>query len=266
MLSWYRRTFWCQKSGYSCSAVLPDEVGRCAICLGRVDTGGPSCLDATQEPGHVFADVSHGGKALGIPIGVAGHAAKYVVPVGGGNYGHLLNGEVLVEHIEGGRRAAAAGDGDRGAGFVLKGMPACIEGTIEGRKDASAGVRVVDGRAKDKTVCLLGGSDELVHYVVVKGAATAKLAALAATDAIANGLGAQLKHLGINAFGIELLGDLGECAGGVAVCLGTAIDQKNLHHKLPLLSVTSAEDYRTRGQMAWGAIPATAHHTPRLDR
>ena len=64
----------------------------------------------------------------------------------------------------------------------------------------------------------------------------------------------------------ELLGDLGECAGGVAVCLGAAIDQKNLHHKLPLLLVTSAEDYRTRGQMAWGAIPATAHHTPRLDR
>lgn len=160
----------------------------------------------------------------------------------------MLNGEVLVEYIERGRRAAATGDGDCGAGFVLKGMPACIEGAIEGRKDASAGVRVVDGRAKDKTVCLLGGSDELVHYVVVKGAATAKLAALAATDAIANGLGAQLKHLGINAFGIELLGDLGECAGGVAVCLGTAIDQKNLHHKLPLLSVTSAEDYRTMGE------------------
>ena len=166
----------------------------------------------------------------------------------------MLNGEVLVEHIEGGRRAAAAGDGDCRAGFVLKGMPACIEGAIEGRKDAAAGVRVVDGRAKDKTVGLFGGSDELVHHVVVKGAATAKLAALTAADAVANGLGAQLKHLGINAFGIELLGDLGECAGGVAVCLGTAIDQKNLHHKLPLLSVTSAEDYRTRGQMAWGAM------------
>ena len=122
-----------------------------------------------------------------------------------------------------------------------------IEGAIEGREDAPAGVRIVDGRAEDKAVCLLGGSDELVHHVIVKGAATAKLAALAATDAIANGLGAQLKHLGINAFGIELLSDLGECAGGVAVCLGAAIDQKNLHHKLPLLSVTSAEDYRTRG-------------------
>ncbi len=123
---------------------LSNEVGRCAICLGCVDTGGLSCLDTAQEPGHVFADVSHGGKALGIPIGVAGHAAKYVVPVGGGNYGHLLNGEVLVEHIEGGRRAAAAGDGDCGAGFVLKGMPARIEGAIEGRKDAAAGVRIVD--------------------------------------------------------------------------------------------------------------------------
>lgn len=113
---------------------------------------------------------------------------------------------------------------------------------------------------------MLGGNDELVHHVVVKGAATAKLAALAATDAIANGLGAQLKHLGINAFCIKLLCDFGECAGGVAVYLGAAIDQKNLHHKLPLLSVTSAEDYRTRGQMAWGAIPATGNHTPRLDR
>ena len=109
-------------------------------------------------------------------------------------------------------------------------------------------MRIVDGGAKDKAICLLGGSDELVHHVIVKGAATAKFATLAATDAIANGLGAQLKHFGINAFGIELLGDFGERAGGVAVCLGTAIDQKNLHHKLPLLLVTSAEDYRTMGE------------------
>ena len=107
---------------------------------------------------------------------------------------------------------------------------------------------VVDGRAKDKAVCLLGGSDELVDHVVVKGTATVKFAALTAADAVANGLGAQLKHLGINAFGIKLLGDLGECAGRVAVCLRAAIDQKNLHHKLPLLLVTSAEDYRTMGE------------------
>ena len=53
---------------------------------------------------------------------------------------------------------------------------------------------------------------------------------------------------------MQLLGDLGERAGGVAVCLGAAIDQKNLHHKLPLLLVTSAEDYRTREQMAWSAM------------
>ena len=109
-------------------------------------------------------------------------------------------------------------------------------------------MRIVDGGAKDKAICLLGGSDQLVDHVIVKGAATAKLAALAATDAIANGLGAQLEHLGIDALGMQLLGDLGERAGGVAVCLGAAIDQKNLHHKLPLLLVTSAEDYRTMGE------------------
>ena len=107
---------------------------------------------------------------------------------------------------------------------MCKGLAASTKRAIEGRKDAAAGVRIVDGRAKDKAVGLFGGSDELVHHVVVKGAATAKLATLAAADAVANGLGAQLKHLGINVFGIELLGDLGECAGGVAVCLGAAID------------------------------------------
>lgn len=149
---------------------------------------------------------------------------------------------------------------------MRKGLAASIECAVESREDASAGMRIVDGGAKDKAICLLGGSDQLVHHVVVKGAAAIELAALATANAVANGLGAQLKHLGINAFGIELLGDFGECAGGVAVCLGAAIDQKNLHHKLPLLSVTSAEDYRTRGQMARCAIPATAHHTPRLDR
>lgn len=219
-----------------------------------------------QEPGHVLADVAHGGQALGVLGGLARHGAKHVVPVRGSNHGHLVDGEVLIEHVEGRRRTAATGDGDGSTRLVCKGFAAGIECAIECRENAAAGVRVVDRRAKDKAVGLFGGSDQLVDHVVVKGAATAKLATLAATDAIANGLGAQLKHLGINAFCIELLGDFGECAGGVAVCLGAAIDQKNLHHKLPLLSVTSAEDYRTRGQMAWGAIPATAHHTPRLDR
>lgn len=245
MLSWYRRTFWCQKSESFCSAVLPDEVGALAIGFGGFDAGGLSCLDATQEPCHVFTDVAHGGQTLGVLGGLARHGAKDVIPVGGCHHGHLVDGEVLVEHVEGGRRAAAAGDGDSGARLVRKGLAASIKRAVEGREDASAGVRIVDGRAKDKAICLLGGSDELVHHVVVKGAATAKLAALTAADAVADGLGAQLKRLGIDALGPKLLGDLGECAGGIAVCLGAAIDQKNLHHKLPLLSVTSVEDYRT---------------------
>ena len=59
---------------------------------------------------------------------------------------------------------------------------------------------------------------------------------------------------------MQLLGDLGERAGGVAACLGAAIDQKNLHHKLPPLSVTSVEDYLTSGQIAWGAMPAPRAH------
>lgn len=219
-----------------------------------------------QEPGHVLADVAHGGQALGVLGGFTRHGAKHVVPVRGGDHGHLVDGEVLVEHVESGRRAAATGNGNGSARLVCKGLVAGIECAIECREDASAGMRIVDGGAKYKAVCLLGGGNQFVDYIVVKGAAAIELAALTTANAVANGLGAQLEHLGIDTLGIQLLGDFGKRASGVAVCLGTAVDQKNLHHKLPLLSVTSAEDYRTRGQMAWGAIPATGNHTPRLDR
>ena len=204
-----------------------------------------ACLDAAQEPGHVLTDVAHGGQALGILGSLARHGAKDVVPVRRGHHGHLIDGEILVEHIERGRRTAATGDGNRGARLVRKGLTAGIECAIEGRKDAAAGVRVVDRRAKDKAVCLLGGGNQFVDYIVVKDAAAIELAALTTANAVANGLGAQLEHLGIDTLGMQLLGDFGKRASGVAVCLGAAIDQKNLHHKLPLLSVTSAEDYRT---------------------
>ena len=117
-------------------------------------------------------------------------------------------------------------------------------------------MRVVDGRAKDKAVCLLGGGNQLVDHVVVKGAAAIELAALAAADAVANGLGAQLEYLGIDTLGMQLLSDLGKRRGGVAVCLGAAIDQKNLHHKLPLLLVTSAGDYLTMRPTACAATCA----------
>ena len=107
---------------------------------------------------------------------------------------------------------------------MRKGLAASIKRAIEGREDATAGVRIVDGGAKDKAVCLLGGGDQLVDHVIIKDATPVELAALAAADAIANGLGAQLEHLGINALGFELLGNLGECRGGVAVCLGATVD------------------------------------------
>ncbi len=45
-----------------------------------------------------------------------------VVPVRGGHHGHLVYSEVLVEYIEGGRRAATTGNGDRGARLVSKGF------------------------------------------------------------------------------------------------------------------------------------------------
>ena len=174
-----------------------------------------------------------------------GHAAKHVVPVRGRYHRHLVDGEVLIEHVEGRRRTAATGDGDGSARLVCKSFATGIEYAIECRENAAAGVRVVDRRAKTKPSAY---SAAAISSLTTSSSRCSDRPAChtGATDAIAKG-GAQLKHLGIDALDVELLGDLGECAGRVAVCLGAAIDQKNLHHKLPLLLVTSAEDYRTMG-------------------
>jgi len=51
-----------------------------------------------------------------------------------------------------------------------------------------------------------------------------ELAAPGTANAVANGLGAQLEHLGIDTLGMQLLGDFGKRASGVAVCLGATVD------------------------------------------
>ena len=85
---------------------------------------------------------------------------------------------------------------------MRKGLAASIKRAVEGREDAAAGVCVVDGGAKDKAVGLLGGGNELVYHVVIKGASTAKLGALTAADAVADGLGAQLEYLAVDTLGV----------------------------------------------------------------
>ena len=172
--------------------------------------------------------VAHGAQALLVPGGLAGCAPVDDVPVRGRHDRHLVDGEVLVEHVERRRGAATAGDGDGGSGLVAKRRAAREEGAVEHALDAARGVRVVDGRAKDEGVGSLGLLDKLVDDVV-HHAVTAQFGAPAAVQAVVDGLGAKPHRLGLQPLRLECAGDLGQRRGGVALPARASVDEKNLH-------------------------------------
>ena len=96
----------------------------------QLDTFGPKILKDDYAPGFFMKHFIKDMKLALIEANRKGLSLD-VLSMVLANYEELEQ-EGYVEYIEGGRRAAAPGDGDRGAGLVLKGMPACIEGAIEG--------------------------------------------------------------------------------------------------------------------------------------
>ena len=136
-----------------CANRLADEVsGGATLGIWSFDASCLARLYAAQDPGHVVGEVAHGAQTFLVLDGLAGRAPMDVVPVRGGHDRHLVDGEVLVEHVERRGGAAAAGDGDGGSGLVAEGVLARIEGAVEGAQDAARRMRLIDGRAKDEGV------------------------------------------------------------------------------------------------------------------
>ena len=153
----------------------------------------------------------------------------HVVPVRGGNHGHLFDGEVLVEHVERGSGAAAAGDSHASRGLVGKGTATCVERAVESRENATRGVRVIHGRAKHEAIGGAGSLDEFVHHVVADDTTPAQLRALAASDAVIDGLGAEPKHLRLDAVGFKRTRHFRQRHRGVAVLPRASVYKQNLH-------------------------------------
>ena len=83
--------------------------------------------------------------------------------------------------------------------------------------------------AEDETVgglCLFNG---LVDHAAEHAAFA--LTAAAAADAAAHGLAADMQDLGVDAAGIQLLGDEGQSSIGAALFVGAAVDEQDFHEK-----------------------------------
>ena len=67
--------------------------------------------EGTNHPCHVTSKGSHGLQALQILCGFALSAAVDAVPILGGNNGHVVDSEVLIQSVEGGTGSSATADG-----------------------------------------------------------------------------------------------------------------------------------------------------------
>lgn len=191
-----------------------------ASLFARVDT-----LDKVR---HVPAEIAHRLQSLQILHDILGRSAVDHVPIGGRDNRHLANGEIFVQHVEGGRRAAPARRYDDGARLAGKRRTARIKGAVEKRLNLPRGVRVVHGRAEHEAVARFRLFGELVRRVVKD--AFANFPALAAGDAVLHGPCAYLKNLRFDALFLQRFGDLAEGGIGAAVRARTAVDKQNFHN------------------------------------
>ena len=85
-----------------------DETRALAGLLGR----GMGLLgEGTNHPCHIAGEDAHGLQALQILCGFALSAAVDAVPVLGGDNGHVVDSEVLIQSVEGGTGSSSATDG-----------------------------------------------------------------------------------------------------------------------------------------------------------
>ena len=102
------------------------------------------CGECTEHPRHVASEGAHGLQALQILCGFALRAAVDAVPILGGNNGHIVDSEVLIQSVERGTCATASADGDGGGGLVGKERRARLEDPVEQGAERAVGTCVID--------------------------------------------------------------------------------------------------------------------------
>ena len=184
-------------------------------------------LDAFDEEGHIACELAHSLEAFCILCGFTWGAAMHAVPILRGGDGHIGDGEVFIEGIEGGGCPATACNGNCRADLHTLIEGCRIEKTVKERDERAGGRGVVDGRADNKAI---GGGKlliDLIHQIIKD--AGALFFTLATGDATMNGLMSHVDEVRFDAFLCECLGDFIQGDEGIASWFWTAVNEEDFH-------------------------------------
>ena len=154
------------------------------------------------------------------------------VPVARAHNGHVRDGEELLHVVEGGCGAGASGGRDGRGGLEAQYVGRArfavgVEQAVHKAHEGAGGMGIVDGRAEDESVRLLGTGAKLVDGIVED--ASAGLAATPARHAAGGGLGADPEDLAFDSMRIKRRGDFGKRAVGAAVLVRASVDEHDFH-------------------------------------
>ena len=158
---------------------------------------------------------------------LVGGVAVYHVPVLGGDYGHVVDGEIFVDLIKTGRCAASSAAYHCGCGLACHLAAAAEKSSIHKGSESSGSGSIVDGRTEDIAVCLPCFLHKFIDYIVTETFAV--FATDAAAHTACHRLGAHLKNLRLNALFFQSCCCFLKSRISTALCLGASIYQKYFH-------------------------------------
>lgn len=179
--------------------------------------------ERAEHPRHVASEGAHGLQALQILRCFALRAAVDTVPILGGNNGHVVDSEVLIQSVEGSTSTSSAAYRHRCCGLVGKERRAGLEDPVEQGAEGAVGTRIIDGRADYDTVYtfLQGLTDGVIERV---GEATPAFGlAGTAGDTAARGLVAEVDSNCVNTLRAKGVGYFLQSEGSVAVLMRGAV-------------------------------------------
>ena len=192
-------------------------------------------LDSLDEECHVSAYSAHCPHALCVSVDILRSIAVDHVPVTAGGDWHLRDGEVLVQHVKGGCIAATAGGDHCSTDLISLVKTGAVEEPVkEGKHSTVWSAEINRGAHNDavalgKLWCYL--VDDVVEYTLTG------LTALAAADASADILVANVDHLRLKTLFFEGVSYLSQSCVGAAFSVGASVD-KNYFHDISSLLIS----------------------------
>ena len=178
-----------------------------------------------------MAQVAHDLHSLFVLGSLFGVAAVDHGPVGGADQRHLAELGHLFQGFQGAGGPGAAGTGHDGRRLVAQGASGAVGQTVHKAQHPRGGGGIVHRRAENKGVGLLSQGHHIGHRTAEN--ALAGFGAAAAAHAAAHRSRSDVEDGGLDAVGVQRLGHFLQGRVSAAVGMGTAVDEQNIHCKIP---------------------------------